>query len=83
MIVSKEDNLASVNPEDIPKKDHVELDPETEEQPSNVELLLNFLSDKIKRIVISSNDSSKVYALISVKDHFETIDLGSHQAIAE
>ena len=84
MIVSKDnnDNLKPISPESIMDEDKVELkNDENMEQPSTVDLLLNFLGNKIKKIVISSNDSSTVYALISVKDHFETIDLSSNQAI--
>lgn len=42
--------------------------------------LYRFLEDKIKRIVISQNDSSRVYAVMEINGHNETIELNTERA---
>lgn len=44
--------------------------------------LYNFLQDKIKKIVISQNDSSRVYALVEISGHNETIELSTSRAVS-
>ena len=43
--------------------------------------LYNFLQGKIKKIVISQNDSSRVYALVEINGHNETIELNTTRAV--
>ncbi|MEW6042939.1 MAG: hypothetical protein AB1608_01605 [Thermoproteota archaeon] len=44
--------------------------------------LYEFLQDRIKRIVISQNDSSRVYALVEINGHNETIELDTKRAVS-
>ena len=43
--------------------------------------LAEFVISNTKKIVISENDSSRIYAIVSVEDHNETIELGSQRSI--
>lgn len=43
--------------------------------------LYKFLQDKVKRVVISQNDSSRVYALVKINDHYETVEIGTPKSI--
>jgi len=51
-----------------------------EEQKNTSEKIYNFVKIKIKRSIVSENDSSQVFALIENDDHLETIDLSSSLA---
>ena len=47
------------------------------DENSTIENLMDFLLRKTSRIVISSNDSSRVYASIQVNEHQETFEIDS------
>src|SRR3989338_7587830 len=47
------------------------------DENSTIENLMDFLLKKTSRIVISSNDSSRVYASIQVNEHQETFEIDS------
>src|SRR3989338_2466851 len=47
------------------------------DENSTIEHLMDFLLKKTSRIVISSNDSSRVYASIQVNGHQETFEIDS------
>lgn len=44
--------------------------------------IYEFLQHKVKRIIISHNDSSRVYALVEINGHHETIELGTAKSIS-
>src|SRR3989338_9318302 len=47
------------------------------DENSTIENIMDFLVKKTSRIVISSNDSSRVYASIQVNEHQETFEIDS------
>jgi len=52
------------------------------EPQKNISKLLDFAKKNIVKIIISQNDSSRVYALIKSDDHLETIELGSVSSVS-
>lgn len=60
-----------------------ELGIETPKQESetHVKKLLKFIVPQIKKLVISESDSSRIYGLVSVNNHLETIEIGTGQSI--
>lgn len=69
--------------EELPEYPDVEIKEQSTEQEEKkqTEILIEFINKRIHRIVKSSNDSSKVFALISANNHKETIELGTHKSI--
>lgn len=61
-------NVVKVEGEDVKKQKHGQK-------------LYEFLHHKVKRIVISQNDSSRIYALVEISGHYETIELGTSKSI--
>ncbi len=43
--------------------------------------LSEFIIKNTKKIILSQNDSSRIYAIVSVDDHCETIELGTQRSI--
>jgi len=43
--------------------------------------LYEFFQHKVKRVVISQNDSSRIYALVEINGHYETIELGTSKSV--
>lgn len=51
-----------------------------EEQKNTSEKIYHFAKTKIKKIIVSENDSNQVFALIENSEHIETLDLSSTRA---
>ena len=58
-----------------------EITSDPKDTRTDAEILIEFAESKIHRIVKSSSDASKVFALISVNNHKETLELSSNHAI--
>ncbi len=72
-------DLHKVVPREIVK---IEGEDVKEQAKTQGQKLYNFLQDKIKRIVVSQNDSSRVYALVEINEHNETIELTTSRAVS-
>ena len=62
------------------KKD-VNFHKEVKDERKDSKKLYDFANKHISKTVISTYDSSKVYGLVEVHDHFETLELNSNRAI--
>lgn len=79
------ESICKVKQHDIDYEDvyePIKKDQENKKPESQTKKLLKFVTPLIKKLVISSTDSNGVYGLVSVDNHYETIEIGSAQSIS-
>jgi len=57
-------------------------DKNDDKKENPTQILLPLLMRRIKKFAISSNDASKVFAIVDIKGHNETIELGTQHALS-